>query len=155
MLGMALILAGGFRAARAMGAVDRWWVGAKRWLRARWGVVIRLWKRYVLRRDPVVIEAKAAGVGVSAGGATVAVGEAPWDAMDQDEKLSVLRKRIDGLRDQVKRNHEQITGRVGDVERRLGEFESAVDEQLGGHDVRLEDILRFELVGTVLVLAGG
>lgn len=153
--GIALILTGGFRAAQEMGAVNRWWAGVSEWVgdgARRFGSWV---VRVVLHRNkPVVIQAKAAVVTASAGKGTVTVGEPDWGAMDHDEQLAAIRKRLDAVRDLVDRNSELVGGRLDGMDKRVAEFESIVDERFGGHDARDQTILGYELAGGAISLLG-
>lgn len=154
-LGIALILTGGFRAASDMGAVERWVVRAGLRVRVVGRMIADYWRRYVLRKRsatvrPATIRTTASPLQVSAHGSL----STPWEGMTVEEKVERLNVKLEGLRELVDRNEARTREDIQGTKDRLADFESTVEERFEGHDARDESILLFELLGGVVSLFG-
>jgi hypothetical protein len=155
LVGMVLIIAGGFTAAREMGAVERWWMGTKVWAgdRARHlrSYVLKLVMRRKEQQTFPIGQAHERDIALPV---SFSVAEPSWDDLDQDGMFAALRREVRNLGDLINRKAEQAAKGLDDVDARLTEFESTVDARFGGHDARDQTILGYELAGGSISLIG-
>jgi hypothetical protein len=80
--------------------------------------------------------------------------EPDWESLDHDEKMRAISRALEYYKRLVEKRTADAAVRLDELQDRLAEFESTVDERFGGHHARDQTILGYELAGGSISLVG-